>query len=107
MVHEDPDKADTVIAGLSDLLRRTLELGFIQEMPFSRELDARVAGSSARHQSIRRIHRSAIVGIDRVAETRATSHGDAEVLLRDGTKLTASRTWREGLQLVLASHFRK
>jgi len=54
-----------------------------------------------------RIHRSAIVGIDRIAETRATSHGDAEVLLRDGTKLTASRTWREDLQQVLATHFRK
>jgi two-component system LytT family response regulator len=54
-----------------------------------------------------RIHRSAIVGIDRVAETCATSHGDAEVLLRDGTKLTASRTWREGLHQVLSSHLRK
>jgi two-component system, LytTR family, sensor kinase len=39
MVHEDPDKADTMIAGLSDLLRRTLELGSLQEIPLSRELD--------------------------------------------------------------------
>jgi two-component system LytT family response regulator len=50
-----------------------------------------------------RIHRSAIVPIDRIAETRPTSHGDAEVVLRDGTKLTASRTWREGLTRALAS----
>jgi two-component sensor histidine kinase len=39
MVHEDPDKADTMIAGLSDLLRRTLELGATREIPLSRELD--------------------------------------------------------------------
>jgi two-component system LytT family sensor kinase len=39
MVHEDPDAADTMIAGLSDLLRRTLELGAVQEIPLSRELD--------------------------------------------------------------------
>ena len=39
MVHEDPDKADTMIAGLSDLLRRTLELGSVQQIPLSRELD--------------------------------------------------------------------
>jgi signal transduction histidine kinase len=39
MVHEDPDAADTMIAGLSDLLRRTLELGSAQEIPLGRELD--------------------------------------------------------------------
>ena len=45
-----------------------------------------------------RIHRSAIVQVDRIAETRPTSHGDAEVLLRDGRRLAASRTWRDRLQ---------
>lgn len=45
-----------------------------------------------------RIHRSVIVQIDRIAETRPTSHGDAEVVLRDGTRLTVSRTWRESLR---------
>ncbi len=39
MVHEDPDKADTLIAGLSDLLRRTLDLGTVQEIPLAEELD--------------------------------------------------------------------
>jgi two-component system, LytTR family, sensor kinase len=39
MVHEDPDTADTMIAGLSDLLRRTLDLGSIQEIPLSEEID--------------------------------------------------------------------
>ena len=48
-----------------------------------------------------RIHRSAMVQIDRIAETRVRSHGDADVVLRDGTKLTASRTWRERLRRVV------
>src|SRR5262245_58104779 len=38
MVHEDPDKADAMIAGLSDLLRRTLELGPSQEVTLEEEL---------------------------------------------------------------------
>jgi two-component system, LytTR family, sensor kinase len=39
MVHEDPEKADTMIAGLSDLLRRTLDLGAVQEIPLAGELE--------------------------------------------------------------------
>jgi signal transduction histidine kinase len=39
MVHEDPDKADTMIAGLSDLLRRTLDLGAVQAIPLGDELE--------------------------------------------------------------------
>jgi two-component system, LytTR family, sensor kinase len=39
MVHEDPDKADAMIAGLSDLLRRTLELGSMQEITLDEEID--------------------------------------------------------------------
>jgi two-component system, LytTR family, response regulator len=46
-----------------------------------------------------RIHRSAIVQADRVAEIRPTSHGDAELALRDGTRLSVSRTFRERLRL--------
>jgi two-component system, LytTR family, sensor kinase len=38
MVHEDPDKADAMIGGLSDLLRRTLELGPSQEVTLEEEL---------------------------------------------------------------------
>jgi two-component system LytT family response regulator len=48
-----------------------------------------------------RIHRSAIVAVDRVATLTPVSHGDAEVLLRDGTRLTASRTWRDRLRSAL------
>lgn len=48
-----------------------------------------------------RIHRSAIVQVDRIAETRVMTHGDAEVVLRDGATLTASRTWRTRLRTAL------
>jgi two-component system, LytTR family, sensor kinase len=39
MIHDDPDTADRMIAGLSDLLRRTLDLGSAAEIPLSEELD--------------------------------------------------------------------
>jgi signal transduction histidine kinase len=39
LVHEDPDTADRMIAGLSDLLRRTLDLGAAQEITLDEELD--------------------------------------------------------------------
>jgi two-component sensor histidine kinase len=39
LVHEDPDTADTMIAGLSDLLRRALDLGTTQQIPLSAELE--------------------------------------------------------------------
>jgi two-component system, LytTR family, response regulator len=45
-----------------------------------------------------RIHRSAIVQIDRIAELHPATHGDFDVLLRDGTRLTLSRTWRDRLR---------
>ncbi len=53
-----------------------------------------------------RIHRSAIVQLDRILETRPTSHGDAEIVLRDGTRLAVSRTWRDALQRALAPGLR-
>jgi two-component system LytT family sensor kinase len=39
LVHGDADVADRMITGLSDLLRRTLELGPTQEIPLAAELD--------------------------------------------------------------------
>ena len=50
-----------------------------------------------------RIHRSVIVQVDRVAALRPTSHGDAELTLRDGKRLAVSRTWRERLTAALRS----
>jgi two-component system LytT family response regulator len=45
-----------------------------------------------------RIHRSVIVQIDRIVELHPATHGDFDVLLRDGTRLTLSRTWRDRLR---------
>jgi two-component system, LytTR family, response regulator len=42
-----------------------------------------------------RIHRSTIVNIDRVKELHPLFHGEYEVLLRDGTRLTLSRRYRD------------
>jgi LytS/YehU family sensor histidine kinase len=39
MVHEDPDKADAMIAGLSDLLRRSLDLGAAPDVTLAEEID--------------------------------------------------------------------
>lgn len=41
-----------------------------------------------------RIHRSAIVNLDRVRELLPGPHGDSTLLLRDGARLTLSRTYR-------------
>ena len=49
-----------------------------------------------------RIHRSVIVQIDRIAELHPASHGDMDVVLRNGKTLTLSRTWRERVETRLA-----
>ena len=48
-----------------------------------------------------RIHRSTIVRIDAVTELRPASHGDFEVVLRTGARLTLTRTWRQALDRLL------
>jgi two-component system LytT family response regulator len=49
-----------------------------------------------------RIHRSAIVALDRVVELRPSAHGDHCVRLRDGTELRLSRSRRSRLRALLA-----
>jgi len=44
-----------------------------------------------------RIHRSAIVNIAAIDRIAPLAHGDCEVVLRDGTRLMASRTFRDRL----------
>lgn len=44
-----------------------------------------------------RIHRSVIVNIDRIAEMQPWFRGDYLIILKDGTKLKLSRTYREVL----------
>jgi two-component system, LytTR family, response regulator len=48
--------------------------------------------------SFTRIHRSVIVNTARVREIRPMPNGDHAVLLQDGTRLVASRTFREGVE---------
>jgi two-component system LytT family response regulator len=45
-----------------------------------------------------RIHRSTLVNLDRVREVQPWFHGDAVAILRDGTKLSVSRTYRQRLE---------
>jgi two-component system, LytTR family, response regulator len=52
------------------------------------------------HQFVR-IHRSAMVQVDRVTELVSETHGDFTVRLRDGSALTLSRTFRERLERAL------
>jgi two-component system, LytTR family, response regulator len=44
-----------------------------------------------------RVHRSTIVNLDRVRELQPWFHGDAVAILRDGTRLQVSRTYREAI----------
>lgn len=49
-----------------------------------------------------RIHRSAIVNLDRVKELQPLFNGEAVLLLQDGTKLKLSRSRRENLEKQLS-----
>jgi two-component system, LytTR family, response regulator len=55
-----------------------------------------------------RIHRSAIVNVERIKELQPWFRGDYRVILRDGTTLTLTKTHREKLdsQLLLGSFTR-
>lgn len=45
-----------------------------------------------------RIHRSTVVNVERIQELQPWFHGDYAVLLRDGTRLTLSRSYRPKLE---------
>ncbi len=48
-----------------------------------------------------RIHRSAIVRLDRIQELQPWFHGEYRIILQDGTQLTLSRNYRDKLQEAL------
>lgn len=48
-----------------------------------------------------RIHRSTIVNIDRIQSVEALFHGEYQVVLHDGTKLTSGRSYRRGLHALM------
>ena len=52
-------------------------------------------------QQFVRVHRSAMVNLDRIRELQATSHGDYAVILHDGTRLVLSRGYRSRLEMLL------
>lgn len=58
-----------------------------------RSLEARLDGSQ-----FARIHRSVIVNLNAIREIRPSVNGDAHLLLEDGTRLTASRTFSPHLE---------
>lgn len=48
-----------------------------------------------------RVHRSAVVNLDHVREVRPLDHGDAAIVLRDGTRVKLSRSRRERFEAAL------
>ena len=50
-----------------------------------------------------RIHRSAIVNVDRIRELEPWFHGEYIVILRDGTRLRASRRFSHRLRALISS----
>ena len=48
-----------------------------------------------------RIHRSTIVNLDRIREIQPMFKGNYVVILRDGTRLTTTRGFRENLQALI------
>jgi two-component system LytT family response regulator len=48
-----------------------------------------------------RIHRSAIVNIERIKELHPMFHGEYQIILKDGTRLTSGRGYRGNLQKLL------
>ncbi len=48
-------------------------------------------------QKFLRIHRSTIVNLDRIQALESLSHGEMALILKDGTRLTASRNYRARL----------
>jgi two-component system LytT family response regulator len=52
-----------------------------------------------------RIHRSTIINIERIKEMHPLFRGEHVVILRDGTRLTLGRGYRDRLQELLGSSF--
>jgi len=61
-----------------------------------RETITSLEGRLGQHQFLR-VHRSTLVNVDRIKTLRPSLYGDYSILLRDGTKLTLSRGFRENV----------
>ena len=49
-----------------------------------------------------RVHRSAIVNVDRIRELLPSFHGEFVVVLRDGTRVASSRSYSDRLRVMVA-----
>lgn len=52
-------------------------------------------------QTFIRVHRSAIVRIDQIKRLQPWGHGEYLIALADGTRITSSRNWSQGLRNLL------
>lgn len=87
-IESDGDYATLFVGEKTYLVRERLHLLALQLDP----------------QQFQRVHRSAIVRIDMVAELRALTNRDALLRLRDGRLLRASRTYMPALREALERH---
>jgi two-component system, LytTR family, response regulator len=65
------------------------------------------AGEFARRYAafgIRRIHRSTLVNVDRIVELRPLDNGEYTLVLRDGSQLKLSRSYRHALSDLLSNN---
>ena len=68
-----------------------------QQSHLIRETMSRLESQLDARQFVR-IHRSTMVNVDRIQELRSSFSGEHVLLLRDGTRLTLSRGYRDALQ---------
>jgi len=73
----------TIHAGERELLHRMTLTELAKRLP---------------RRAFARVHRSAIVNVGEIAEIRRSSHGDGEILLRDGASVPLSRRYWDGLK---------
>jgi two-component system LytT family response regulator len=48
-----------------------------------------------------RIHRSAIVNLDRIERLEPSGHGESRIIMKDGARLTSSRSHNAALRLLM------
>ncbi|TMP98406.1 MAG: LytTR family transcriptional regulator [Verrucomicrobia bacterium] len=81
--------------------RLTVRLHVGKESHLLRETMTAIEARLASRKFLR-VSRSTIVNLERVVEWQPLFHGDSVVILRDGTRLTVSRVYRESFERLLA-----
>jgi two-component system LytT family response regulator len=91
----DPDEISWVEAERNDVRLHTTRGSFRYHEPISR-VETRL--DPARFV---RVHRSSIVNVDRIAELQPWFRGDGILIMKDGARVTLSRTYRPKLAAIL------